>query len=210
MQTTRSTTQRERSTAGYSLVEMLVAVGIIMVLGAVSAPAIINWSRNYEIRGATRALAGDIQTARTRAIAKNVNFGVAIVVQNPTTYWTHIEDDLTLPRTTVRQTLDFAVPDNVQSTRRVLPQGIEFAANAADCPAIAGFAPAEYGFRFNRLGAWCDPGGSAVCPEVPTNGPFLTPVRTDANGSTICLVERRTGLSRTVTVTPGGRVLAQP
>jgi type II secretory pathway pseudopilin PulG len=209
MKLTSPTAHNRARAGGFSLVELLVVVGIIMVLLAVSAPAILNWARNYEIRSATQTLAGDIQMARNRAIVKNANLGVSIVVQNATTYWTHLEDDQTLPRTMARQQLDFAAPDAVQSRRTVLPTGVEFATTPADCPSVAGFAPADYGFRFNRLGAWCDPGVAAACPEVPTVGPFINPVMTGAAGSVICLVERRSGLTRTVTVMPGGRVMAQ-
>ena len=112
---------------------------------------------------------------------------------------------------TVRVPIVFAAPDQVQSVRRTLPEGIEFALNAGDCPVVtAGFTPTDYGFRFNRLGAWCDPGGGGACPDVIRTGATVNAVATTAAaGSTLCLVERRTGLSRFVTVTPGGRVLAQ-
>lgn len=196
---------------GFSLVELLTVVGIIMVIAAVGGPPIANWARNYQIRGATQALAGDIQAARNRAIMKNVNLGVAFVVQDNQSYWTHTEDDQTLPKTSARQPLTVAAPDATQSVRRLMPQGVRFALNAAECPAAAGgFAPTEYGFRFNRLGAWCDPGASAICPEVAIAGPSLNAVATNAaGGSTVCLIEPISGLSRTITVTTGGRVMTQ-
>jgi prepilin-type N-terminal cleavage/methylation domain-containing protein len=197
------------SRAGFSLIEVLVVVGIIMVVAAVGAPLIANWARNYQIRGATQGLAGEIQTARNRAITKNANLGVTIVVQDVNTYWTHLEDMQTPPKSMARQQLDLAAPSEVQSFRHILPEGIEFALTAADCPIVPGFAPNDYGFRFNRLGAWCDPGAAGTCPEVDINGATVNAVATVAAGSTICLVERRSGLSRFVTVTPGGRVQAQ-
>lgn len=210
MKLTGPKTRTGPSTSGFSLIELMVVVGIIMLLAAVMAPAIANWARNYQIRGATQNLAGDIQTARNRAISKNANLGVSIVVEDVNTYWTHTEDDQTIPRTTTRVPIDFAAPDMAQSVRRMLPEGVEFALNAGDCTAVAGFAPGDYGFRFNRLGAWCDPGGGGACPDVDRVGATLNAVATTAAaGSTICLVERRSGLSRFVTVTPGGRVLAQ-
>jgi Tfp pilus assembly protein FimT len=210
MKHTGLTTDTTRAEDGFSLVELLTVVGIIMVIAAVGGPAIANWARNYQIRAAMQALAGDIQAARNRAITKNVNLGVTIVVQDDQSYWTHTEDDQTLPKSTARQQLNIAGPDATQSVRRLLPQGVRFAINAAQCPVAPGFAPVDYGFRFNRLGAWCDPGAGAVCPEVPITGASLNAVFTNpAGGSTLCLIEPTTGLSRTVTVTPGGRVMTQ-
>jgi Tfp pilus assembly protein FimT len=211
MKHTSLTTDTTRAEAGFSLVELLTVMGIIMILAAVGGPAIANWARNYQIRGATQALAGDIQAARNRAITKNVNNGVAIVVQDNQSYWTHTEDDQTLPKTSARQTLTVAAPDATQSVRRLLPQGVQFALNAAECPAApGGFAPTDYGFRFSRLGAWCDPGAAAACPEVVIAGPSLNAVAPNpAGGSTLCLIEPTSGLSRTITVTAGGRVMTQ-
>jgi Tfp pilus assembly major pilin PilA len=209
MKHTASRTVTTRTSAGFSLVELLTVVGVIMVIAAVGAPAIANWARNYQIRAATQVLASDIQQARNRAIAKNANLGVAVVVENNITYWVHTEDDQSVPKATARQALNFAAPDAAQSVRRLLPQGIEFALNAADCPAAAGFAPADYGFRFSRLGAWCDTGSGGSCPDVTRVGASTNAVFTTGTGSTLCLIQRQSALSRTVTVTPGGRVMAQ-
>jgi Tfp pilus assembly major pilin PilA len=196
--------------AGFSLVELLTVAGIMMVLLAVSGPAILNYLRNYQIRTAVQLLTGDIQAARNRAISKNVNLGVDVVVQDANTYWTHVEDDQSLPRTTTRQTLNFTAPDPIQSVRRRLPEGVEFALNAADCTAVGGFAPTDSGLRFSRLGAACDPGGTVACPAVLTaGGGTINAIQTTAAGSTICLLDRRSSLSRNITITPGGRVRFQ-
>src|SRR5688572_25646111 len=128
---------------GFSMVELMVVVGIIMVLLAVTGPAILNYLRTYRIRGAVQNLTGDLQAARNRAVMKNVNLGVTVVVQDVRTYWTHLEDDQTLPRIPTAQTLNMTVPDNVQSVRRRLPPNVEFATSIADCPTVAGFAPAD-------------------------------------------------------------------
>ena len=210
MKHTRRRTETAHGEAGFSLVELLTVAGIMMVLLAVSGPAILSYLRNYQIRAGTQLVTGDIQAARTSAIKKNVNLGVAFVIQDATTYWTHVEDDQTLPRTMTRQPLNFTTPDAAQSVRRRLPEGIEFAL-AGQCPSIAGFAPADSGFRFNRLGASCDPvAANLTCPSVTiAGGATINAVQTTATGSTLCLRDRRSGLSRNVTITPGGRVRFQ-
>ncbi|HVR72202.1 MAG TPA: prepilin-type N-terminal cleavage/methylation domain-containing protein [Vicinamibacteria bacterium] len=211
MKQTGPRTDGTHAAAGFTLVELLVVVGIIALLGAVAAPAIISYLRTYQIRAGTHAVAGDIQAARNRAIAKNVNMGVVFVVEDATTYWTHVEDDQSLPKASGRQALDMTAPEAEQSTQRRLPDGVEFALAGADCPSVTGFAPADSGFRFNRLGAWCDPtGGSLMCPAVAVvGGATVNAVHTTGTGSTICLLDRRSNLTRDVTVTPGGRVRFQ-
>ena len=210
MKQTGPRTDRARAVAGFSLIELMVVVGIVALLGAVGAPAIINYLRTYQIRAGTQAVAGDIQAARNRAIAKNVNLGVVFVVEDANTYWTHIEDDQSVPKVNAPQPLDMTAPEPEQSTRRRLPDGIEFALNGGDCPSVAGFAPADSGFRFNRLGAWCDAGASDICPAVGiVGGATANAVHTTDDGSTLCLLDRRSALSRNVTVTPGGRVRFQ-
>ena len=78
---------------GFSLVELLVVVFIIAVMAGVIAPNISRYVRNYRIRGEANDLATNIQKARNKAIMKNVNLGVSVVIESPTTYWVHLEDD---------------------------------------------------------------------------------------------------------------------
>lgn len=209
---------------GFSLVELLVVVAIIMIMSAIGLPLIMNYFRQYLIRGATQQVAGEIQAARNKAIARNVNFGVVFVVEDATHYrW--INEDLT--GTTVfegnlvaglRPPIGAVLnPANILlarqlGPRRTLPQGITF---GIACP---GFVANDSGFRFNRLGGWCDPAGVATgpgaCPILLAGAPLLSnltaPPAPDVAGTTVCLVHTATGLTRTITVTPGGRVLAQP
>ena len=104
---------------GFSLIELIIVVGIIAVMAAVGLPAIGRYFRNYQIRNAAREVAAEIQAARTKAIMKNVNWGVIFVTLSPTTYRYIIEDDPANPST---RTL------NVLGPIRTLPGDVRSAA----------------------------------------------------------------------------------
>jgi Tfp pilus assembly protein FimT len=200
------------------MMELLVVVAIIAILAALVVPNISQYIRNYRIRGEANDLATNLQKARNKAIMKNVNLGVSVVIENPTTYWVHIEDDqldaTDMSRDVNRQTLDMTGPpaypniDPSQSTRFIIGNDVRFAANAAECPtAPGGFAPAVSKLRFSRLGAWCTP--NVGCPDVPIVGATANAIQTGATGSMLCVMEQRTGLSRWISITAGGRIAAQ-
>jgi Tfp pilus assembly protein FimT len=209
---------RARS-GGFSIIELIVVVGIIVVIVAVMAPNISQYIRNYKIRGAANDLSTNIQKARNKAIMKNAQLGVTVVVQDATTYWVHLEDDQTPPKQLMfRQPLDMgavATPEQtVHSTRFRLPgETVRFATSAAECPTAPGgaFAPTIYGLRFSRLGSWCQPESTATCPEVTIeNGTTMNAVHASAGGGgLLCVTEPNTGLSRWISISTGGRVAAQ-
>lgn len=60
--------RRPHGTRGFTLIELLVAVGLMALLTAVFLPRLGGVFR-FEIRGAARALAGDLQYASQRAVA---------------------------------------------------------------------------------------------------------------------------------------------
>jgi prepilin-type N-terminal cleavage/methylation domain-containing protein len=188
-----------RRQAGFSLIELLVVVGVIMVLAAVSLPNIGGYIRNYKIRGATSQVGGELQTARSKAIMGNTNNGVLFVAVDANSYRFIREDAPATERL---------------GPLKDLPVGIVFEAAAVGSP----------GIRYNRLGSWCKPGAStcaalpapaALCPAAEgtrcNESPGLDYLAVDAtNGVTISLLEQASGLRRTVRVSVGGRILPQP
>jgi len=69
---------------GYTLTEILVVIGVIAVLSLVSVPAFINYQQGNVLRGATRALDGDLRQARMQAITNNLAIRVEFSSDNKT------------------------------------------------------------------------------------------------------------------------------
>jgi type II secretory pathway pseudopilin PulG len=181
------------------LVELLAVMGIIGIMAAISIPNLIGYLRTSEIRGAQQQVAGEIQMARNKAISKNTNFGVVFVPVSATTYQWVIGDALNAPRTAVAPLVSVLITDATQTgPLKNLPTGVQFDTNCAGF----GGGPFDTGFRFTSLGTWCDP-GVGNCAAVDTGVPVFA---NSPQGTTICLNQPRTGLKRTLFVSPGGRI----
>jgi prepilin-type N-terminal cleavage/methylation domain-containing protein len=185
-------TRREQ---GFSLIELLIVVAIIAVMAAVSLPAIGQYIRNYRIKGAAQEVAGELQTARSKAIMTNTNAGVSFFVVDADSYRFVNED---LPAGEERAPL------------KELPLGVRFV--------VAGGTDSV---RFNRLGAFCTPSvGACAAAFANPCGADAARCTTDAGSnffaaqpdgtSVLTLLEANTGLQRTIRIAPGGRVLPQP
>jgi Tfp pilus assembly protein FimT len=177
--------------AGFSLVELLIVVIVIMITAAVALPGMLRFLRLYRVRGAAQQVASNIQTARSRAIMRNVNTGVLFRIYDSNTYRMAVED----------------APFTAQSEGPLLdlPTNVYFIDTGATTNSM----------RFDRMGRWCELGTNG-CP-VPTVAMTCTPaarcaeapgnyISSDATGALITVRDLSTGVGYVVGITPGGRV----
>jgi len=177
--------QRRRE-AGFTLIEVLVVLGLIVIMAGVSLPAVARYLKNYQIKSAQQMVAGEINTARTKAIMKNVNFGVVFVVLDNKHFRYVVEDmpqvhtrcrageSTTAPCLSNRMT-DTGVEAGQAGPIRTLPSDIVFGSGCTvtdsgvtmTMPAT-GDAKLDSGFRFDHLGTWCDPGNIPIQSATQT------------------------------------------
>ena len=77
---------RCRGQGGFSVVELLIVVAIIIIMAAVALPNIGQYLRTYTIRGAAQTVTGDLHSARSKAFMSNTNAGVSFVVVDGNSY----------------------------------------------------------------------------------------------------------------------------
>jgi prepilin-type N-terminal cleavage/methylation domain-containing protein len=206
------------SAAGFSLVELLVVVGIIAAMAAVALPAIGRYIRNFRMKAASQQVATEINVARSKAIMKNVNLGVVFAVVSDTEYQWVIEDDQrpqsapATPDWTGIASEDWvaltgSLASEQAGVKQTLPVNLVFD-DPTNCSVATGTD--TWGLRFTQLGATCAFGAGA-CGAAPPGASIATNRVRLVNGThTVCLKESSTNLRSTVSVTPGGRVMARP
>ena len=113
---------KHRNSRGYSLMEILVVVGIVGILSLITVPAFINYQRRNQVRAALRSFTADLRGCRQYAISRNAYVRLQFV--NARDY-------------SVFQSRDFGVTwrpvllgvAGTQSSTRTLPETMSFSAN---------------------------------------------------------------------------------
>jgi len=68
-----STTRPIVTTAGFSLVELMVVLAVLVILASIAVPAYTVWVPNYKLKAAAREVYSALQLAKLRAVKENTN-----------------------------------------------------------------------------------------------------------------------------------------
>jgi type IV fimbrial biogenesis protein FimT len=175
---------------GFSLIEMMIVVAVLMILAAVFSPLISNAVSGIKLRYSATGLSGLIQKARIEAARKNTFYSVeqTTLSAGVVAYYVDLGKNNTFaagdPLVAINQV-------NVHSgTGAGAPSESTFATSLNFALDSSGVLP-----KFNARGLPCLPAGG-TCPQIPGQG-------------FIYFLSRNTGLGTSwasVVVTPSGRV----
>ncbi len=216
------TSKATKPSLGFSLVEIMIVITIIIVISAASIPMGLNFVKHYKITGAAQGIAAEIQRARSQAVKRNSSKGILLNFNYPGAanyQFTSLDPD---PMT---GNWDGAVyPVNPGNCNQV---GANYGMvpappnNVIDPDPAAGVQsphgipidlPNDLVFDAGQRNAllFCSDGSvAAVNAAGPAGGAVLT---LDANGVDWLLTvrDRTTQLTRVIRISPGGRARVDP
>ena len=70
--------REKRGSSGFTLVELMVVIGVLLTATAIAVPAYhITIKPSADLKGAAQRIFSDMQLARLRAVSENVDYGLA-------------------------------------------------------------------------------------------------------------------------------------
>jgi type IV fimbrial biogenesis protein FimT len=107
--------RRYRCAAGFSLVELMITLGLLTIVLAIALPAFRGWVDNSQLKGAARGISGDIYGLKERATAESRQYRIVFNVNPTNTYLIQQGTVSGAPYNTI-ETRTFQEYGNVQMT----------------------------------------------------------------------------------------------
>jgi len=181
----------QKKTQGFSLIELMIAVSVILILGAMALPRLMTTISDISLRYSASNFSGLLQTARIQAVRKNTFYSVQSVslvpnlpiyyVDKPTAAYVNGDPILPFdPNITLHQGIGSGAPNEA-----AFIAGLNFTVNPT------GNAPS-----FNARGIPCI-GTAVACPTNTGQGYVVFMSKNAAMGNTPWVA---------VVVNPSGRV----
>ena len=186
---------------GFTMLEALVVIAIIMVLGALGVPTLMRTVNNINVRYSARNLSGIMQTARIQAVRNNTFYSIQPMAMpgNITGYYVDLNKNQT-----------YASGDTVVTmagATAVTPSGGSGAPNEAAFLGSLGFAIAGAAnpVTFNARGLPCIVAGQ-TCPQQAATGfvYFISTTGTFAQVSWAAVAVTPSGHAQVWTCDSGG------
>jgi prepilin-type N-terminal cleavage/methylation domain-containing protein len=161
----RSATHKEDR--GFSLLELLIVVAILVTLAAITVPRTLNAVNDISLRFTASNLSGLIQSARMEAVRKNANYSVqsATLPTGENAYYINV-------KTPVTQYVagDPVLPLNSNITVQVGPGSGAPNETTITCGSTCTFNPGTDKPGFNARGIPCNWQTTSSCPVIPGTG----------------------------------------
>jgi len=101
-------TYKRRSERGFTVIELLAVISIMMVVTAIATPSFYYWLPKYRLSAGARQIAADLQLARMKAISQNTSYRLRFT--DDETYQIWKEDGVWAQ---APNTGDFELPDGI-------------------------------------------------------------------------------------------------
>jgi Tfp pilus assembly protein FimT len=216
------TSKATRPSEGFSLVEILVVITIIIIIAAATIPMGLNYVKHYKITGAAQGIAAEVQRARAQAVKRNTSKGILLNFNYPVAaeyQFTSLDPD---PMT---GNWDGAVypanPGNCNQSSIVYgtvpdpPNNVTDPDLAAGVQSPHGFPtslPQDVQFDDGNLNAllFCADGSVHAVNAAGTVGDGSLTLAENGVDWILTLRDQVTQLTRVIRITPNGRVLVEP